>query len=330
MLNIVWLTTFKTKIYKFACSYNYLHLKQHNKTYFKSLTHSHMSASQFAKVIAESSSSGSEWSLVEGNNVVAHAVISSINPYFQTRREISHIIRLELPREFFKRRWEKILFYGAGCSNPERCKIVESSLVAQFKTPVVVESDLVAAAHGLLQHDAGLACILGTGSNSCFYDGERITKSVTSGGFILGDEGSGASMGRIFLSDVLKGLAPHSLIEEFYAVNKTTAAEVMDAVYNNPHANHNLHNYSFFLADHLDNEYARNLVTNEIKRFFERDVCQYDYRDYPVCFVGSVATRYSEILLQVAYSYNVNVKKIVSESMPGLVAYHSVTINSLK
>lgn len=289
-----------------------------------------MSASQFAKVIAESSSTHSEWSLIDGNNVVAHAVISGINPYFQTRREISHIIRLELPRDFFKRRWDRVLFYGAGCSTPERKKIVELSLVAQFKTPVTVESDLVGAAHGLLQHDAGLACILGTGSNSCFYDGENITKSVTAGGFILGDEGSGSSMGRIFLSDVLKNLAPRDLIEEFYAVNKATPATIMDAVYNNSNANQNLHNYSFFLADHLDNEYARELVTNEIKRFFDRNLCQYDYKEYPICFVGSVATRYSEILLQVAYSYNMNVKKIVSDSMPGLVAYHSISLNSEK
>ena len=289
-----------------------------------------MSASQFAKVIAESSSTHSEWSLIDGNNVVAHAVISGINPYFQTRREISHIIRLELPRDFFKRRWDRVLFYGAGCSTPERKKIVELSLVAQFKTPVTVESDLVGAAHGLLQHDAGLACILGTGSNSCFYDGEKITKSVTAGGFILGDEGSGSSMGRIFLSDVLKNLAPRDLIEEFYAVNKATPATIMDSVYNNSNANQNLHNYSFFLADHLDNEYARELVTNEIKRFFDRNLCQYDYKEYPICYVGSVATRYSEILLQVAYSYNMNVKKIVSDSMPGLVAYHSISLNSEK
>ena len=289
-----------------------------------------MSASQFAKVIAESTSTHSEWSLIDGNNVVAHAIISGINPYFQTRREISHIIRLELPRDFFKRRWDRILFYGAGCSTAERKKIVELSLVAQFKTPVTVESDLVGAAHGLLQHDAGLACILGTGSNSCFYDGERITKSVSPGGFILGDEGSGSSMGRIFLSDVLKDLAPRDLIEEFYAVNKITKADIMDSVYNNPHANNNLHNYSFFLAEHLDNEYARNLVTNEIKRFFDRNLCQYEYEDYPVCFVGTIATRYSEILLQVAYSYNMNVKKIVSESMPGLVAYHSISLKAEK
>ena len=287
-----------------------------------------MSASQFAKVIAESTSTHSEWSLVDGSNVVAHAIISGINPYFQTRREISHIIRLELPREFFKRRWDKVLFYGAGCSTPERNKIVESSLVAQFKTPVTVESDLVGAAHGLLQREAGLACILGAGSNSCFYDGEKITKSVTAGGFILGDEGSGSSIGRLFLSDVLKDLAPRELSEEFLAVNKATKATLMDAVYNNPHANNNLHDYSFFLADHLDNEYARTLVTNEIKRFFDRNLCQYDYKDYPVCFVGTIATRYSELLLQVAYSYNMNVKKIVSESMPGLVAYHSIALKA--
>lgn len=128
------------------------------------------------KIIADSSSTRTEWVLIDGDKVIERAFTQGLNPYFQTRREISHIIRLELPDTFFRRRWEHVYFYGAGCANVEKTKIMEMSLVAQFKTPVTVESDLLGAARGLLVKESGLACILGTGSNSCYYDGEKIVK----------------------------------------------------------------------------------------------------------------------------------------------------------
>lgn len=280
-------------------------------------------ASENIKVIAESSSTRTEWALVQGDTIIGHAYTEGLNPFFQTRREISHIIRLGLPAEFFKRRWSHVYYYGAGCSSPEKNKIVESSLVAQFKTPVSVDSDLVGATRGLLVHEPGLACILGTGSNSCLYDGKEIVQRVRSGGYILGDEGSGAAMGRLFVGDILKGLAPVDLRDKFVEEFGVTADMVMDEVYNNPHANRNLRNYSFFLADHLDDEYVYNLVYNEFVRFFERTILQYDYKSYPLCFVGSVACKYSEVLLSVAGRYGANIKKIVRASMPGLVAFHA-------
>ena len=158
------------------------------------------------KIIAESSSTRTDWSLVDGDTIVEHAFTTGLNPYFQSRREISHSIRLELPEAFFRRRWEHVYFYGAGCANQEKCKIMESSLVAQFKTPVTVESDLLGAARGLLVRKSGLACILGTGSNSCLYNGSEIVKTVAPLGFILGDEGSGAYMGKMMIADMLKPL----------------------------------------------------------------------------------------------------------------------------
>ena len=275
------------------------------------------------KVIADSSSTRTEWSLVRGREVLCHAITTGIKPYFQTRREISHIIRLELPSDFFKHRWGHVYFYGAGCDNEEHCSIVEASLVAQLKTPVSVESDLVGAARGLLLHDAGLACILGTGSNSCFYDGEKIVKRVRACGFILGDEGSGAALGRLLLSDILKGLAPKDITNAFFKETGATVEEIMTSVYNNPYANRNLRNYAMFLADHLSNNYVQRLVKHEIGRFFERNVMQYEHEGYPVCFVGAVASKFSEIVQQVAYKHRVNVKKIMSYSMPGLIVYHS-------
>ena len=274
-------------------------------------------------LIAESSTTRTEWSLVEDGQVLEHAFTSGLNPFFMTRREISHSIRLELPPEFFKRRWSRVYFYGAGCSGPEKNKIIEASLVAQFKTPATVMSDLLGAARGLLVREPGLACILGTGSNSCFYDGNDIVKNVPALGFILGDEGSGAALGRVFLGDALKGLAPQELTDAFFEKYKVTRAEVLDAVLNNPAATRNLRSYSFFLSEHLDSPYIHDMIAREFRRFFERNVAQYDYKNYPVNFVGSIATTYSEILLEVANDFGATVRKIVLSSMPGLVAYHS-------
>ncbi len=275
-------------------------------------------------VIAESSSTRTEWSLVEGGQLVEHAITQGLNPFFQSRREISHSIRLELPEVFFKRRWSHIYFYGAGCSSAEKNKIVELSLVAQFKTPVTVMSDLLGAARGLLVREPGLACILGTGSNSCLYNGKEIVRNVRSLGFILGDEGSGAALGRIFLGDAMKGIAPAHLTNAFFSEFQITPDDVMDAVYNNASANRNLRSYSTFLSNHLDDDYVHDLIEQEFGRFFERNICQYErYKDYPVAFVGTVATTFSDILLEVAMQFDVTVQKIVRSSMPGLITYHT-------
>ena len=144
------------------------------------------------KLIAESGSTRTEWALVEDNRLIQRSFTEGLNPFFQTRREISRSVRLGLPEHFFKRKLEQVYYYGAGCTSYEKKNILGASLVAQFKTPIQVESDLLAAARGLFKCEAGIACILGTGSNSCFYDGKIIVKNVKAGGYILGDEGSGA------------------------------------------------------------------------------------------------------------------------------------------
>ena len=184
-------------------------------------------------IIGESSSTRTEWTLCDGNRIVEHAFTTGLNPYFQTRREISHSIRLELPEAFFHRRWSHVYFYGAGCGTADKCKIMESSLVAQFKTPCTVQSDLLGAARGLLVREPGLVSILGTGSNTCLYDGNEVVKNVRPLGFILGDEGSNAHMGKQFLSDVLKELAPREIIDEFYDTYQVTANSLLEEVYSN-------------------------------------------------------------------------------------------------
>lgn len=278
------------------------------------------------KLIAESGSTRTEWALVEDNNVVQRVFTEGLNPFFQTRREISRSVRLGLPESFFKKKLEQVYYYGAGCSSHEKKNILGASLVAQFKTPIQVESDLLAAARGLFKCDAGIACILGTGSNSCFYDGKIIAKNVRAGGYILGDEGSGAVLGKLFLSDVLKGLAPKDIASDFFDKFRISPNEVMESVYNRPFPNRFLSTLSYFLADYINNDYVYNLVINNLESFFERCVSQYDYKNYPIRFVGSLAYSYAEMLREVASTFGVILDVIEETPMNGLIGFHALNI----
>lgn len=249
-----------------------------------------------------------------------------LNPFFQTRREISRSVRLGLPESFFKKKLDQVYYYGAGCSSYEKKNILGASLVAQFKTPIQVESDLLAAARGLFKCEAGIACILGTGSNSCFYDGKIIVKNVKAAGYILGDEGSGAVLGKLFLADLLKGLAPKELANEFHEKFRISVNDVMESVYNLPFPNRFLGTIAYFLGDYMDNEYVYNLLTNNLRSFFNRNVCQYDYINYPIRFVGSLAYAYPDILQEVAQEFGVEIDVIEETPMNGLIEFHSMNI----
>lgn len=278
------------------------------------------------KLIAESGSTRTEWALVEDNHLVQRVFTEGLNPFFQARREISRSVRLGLPESFFKKKLDQVYYYGAGCSSYEKKNILGASLVAQFKTPIQVESDLLAAARGLFKCESGIACILGTGSNSCFYDGKIVVKNVKAAGYILGDEGSGAVLGKLFLADLLKGLAPKELASEFHEKFRISANDVMESVYNLPFPNRFLGTIAYFLGDYMDNEYVYNLLTNNLRSFFNRSVCQYDYMNYPIRFVGSLAYAYSDTLRKVAREFGVEIDVIEETPMNGLIEFHSMNI----
>lgn len=275
------------------------------------------------KIIAESSATRTEWTIVDGANVIDHAFTTGMNPYFQTRREMSHCIRLELPETFFRRRCDHVYFYGAGCANQEKRKLMESSLVAQFRTPVTVESDLLGAARGLLVHTPGLACIIGTGSNSCLYDGNDIIKNVPPLGYILGDEGSSAYFGKVFLADVLKGIAPQELARQFFEEHNVTHNMLMNEVYAGVMPSRALARYGLFLSSHIGLDYVYNLVYDGFMLFFRRNIAAYDYHHNSLGIVGSTAIKFRSVLQKAADDFGVKLSKIIPASMPGLIEYHS-------
>ncbi|MCH4146825.1 MAG: hypothetical protein LKG25_07225 [Prevotella sp.] len=275
-------------------------------------------------MIADSSSTKTDWAIVEHQNIIAKATTAGINPFFQTRREISRVIRLGLPEDYFKHRYDKIYYYGAGCNNEARGNIVKASLTTQFRSHTVVESDLLAAARSLFNNEAGIACILGTGSNSCYYDGENIQKHVRAGGYIFGDEGSAAALGKMFLSDYVKGLIPEDLAEVFMRQTSINPDDVLTEVYNKPLPNRFLAQIGYFLADYVSNSYVEELITKNLRNFFTRNVCQYQYQDCKVRFVGLAASKFAIELRRVAKEFDIEVDEIRDRSMEGLIYYHAL------
>ncbi|GBU08295.1 hypothetical protein AwDysgo_16260 [Bacteroidales bacterium] len=275
------------------------------------------------KLIADSSSTKTEWCLVEGIYVIEHALTEGMNPFFQKRREISRCIRLQLPEIFFKKKIDQIYYYGAGCSSEEKRSVLRGSLLSQFRSPTEVESDLLGAARALFLEEPGIACILGTGSNSCFYDGSHIVKNVKSLGYVLGDEGSGSALGRMFLSDYLRNLAPSDIAQGFSDQYGIGHDEILNSIYSNPFPNRFMAACSSFLIDFIDTDYVQTILTRNFKGYFTRNILQYDHKNYPIRFVGSMAFKYADVLRKVAQGFDIEIDRIEATSIAGLVEYHT-------
>lgn len=182
-------------------------------------------------LIADSGSTKTEWCLADQGRPVRTVVTAGTNPYFQTREEIAGEIRGALLPALRGERIDAIYFYGAGCAFPEKNRIVEEAITPYIPAPIEVYSDLMAAARALCGSRPGIACILGTGSNSCLYDGTEITEHISPLGFILGDEGSGAVLGKLLVGDCLKRQLPAPLVQKFMDQYELTPALLLERVY---------------------------------------------------------------------------------------------------
>lgn len=276
-------------------------------------------------LIAESDSTKTEWCIAYKDEIIERCITDGIHPLFQSRKEISRILRLQLPPIFFKTKIDSISFYGAGCSSDEKKNIVKASFESNFKSPTTIENDLLGAARALFLDKPGIACILGTGSNSCYYNGSEIEKNIKPLGYILGDEGSGAALGKAFLSDCLKGLAPDFLVTSFYEKYKIDIDGIIDYVYTKPFPNRLLALFSYFLAEHLDQPYIFDLVYNNLKKFFERNILQYENcQTLPIRFIGNIANTYAPIIRQIGNDLKLNIDLIIESPIDRLIKYHQL------
>jgi N-acetylglucosamine kinase-like BadF-type ATPase len=274
-------------------------------------------------ILADGGSTKVDWRLIEGGKEIERISTKGANPFFRSREEIGLELAGTLKPALAGRRAEGVYFFGAGCVGDKR-HIVAGAIADNVEAGrIEIESDLLAAARGLCGDRPGIACIIGTGSNSCFWDGERIVENVSPLGYVLGDEGSGAVLGKLFVGACLKGLLTEGLREKFLAEYDLTPADILDRVYRQPLANRFLAGLSPFVAANLGDEGIRAMVTGAFRDFFARNVMQYDYRSHEVHFTGSVAWHYRELLRETGIGMGIRMGTITQSPMEGLIKYYA-------
>ena len=276
------------------------------------------------KLIVDSGATKAEWCLVDGKKKKTFFT-QGISPYFLSGEQIEKLVENELKQKMKKLLPDEIFYYGTGCSNLSNVKIVQKALKNVFgNAKIEVSHDLMAAAKALCGNEPGVACILGTGSNSGYYNGKVIMKNSPGLGYVLGDEGSGAYLGKKVVQHFLYNTFDEDLMDRFKAKYATNAAEILDAVYKKPLANRYLANFTMFLAENRGHYMIENIIEDSFNDFFFNHI--YKYKEswvMPVNFVGSVAFGFKDVLKEMCGSYELQLGKVLKNPMEGLVKYHS-------
>ena len=300
-------------------------------------------------LIADSGSTKTDWTLIHSPHPMKWDVIATfhsqgITPIHQTPDEIRKIIGSELmsqlstfPRAALinSRVLEgsllsqiSVFFYGSGCT-PAHVPMMKQILGEVFSPQnIEVHSDLTAAARALCQYEPGIACILGTGANSCLYDGKEIVQNTPALGYILGDEGSGSVLGRIFMNAIFKNPKFADLRDEYLQQEKLTQADIINKVYREPMPNRFLATTSLFIKERLDNPLLCDLVVQNFRQFFRSNIVPYQHPELPVHFVGSMAFIYRDQLIQAAEAEGFHVGHTLQSPMEGLITYHEKGVDA--
>ena len=276
------------------------------------------------KLIADSGATKAEWCLI-GAGKKKTVFTQGISPYFMNQQQIVELIKAELLPKLKGVKVEEIYYYGTGCAGAANAKIVQKALASTFeKAKIEVTHDLMGAARALCGHDKGIACILGTGSNSCYFNGKKIVKNSPGLGFVLGDEGSGAYLGKKVVQHYLYGTFDEELRSRFDAMFTTTNAEILENVYKKPLPNRYLAGFAKFLAENRGHYMIENIIEDGLNDFYFQHLCKYpEVWKMPVHFAGSVAFGFKDVLANLCNSYEFELGRVMKNPMEGLVRYHS-------
>lgn len=276
-------------------------------------------------IIADGGSTKTNWCLLDNAGKKVYFNTEGYNPYFVNSEYIVNSLRKGLPKDLPYDQITEVNYYGAGVHNQEKADIVVEALKQVFvNSQVFVGHDLLAAARALLGDQPGFAAILGTGTNTCIYDGQEITQNIDSAAYILGDEGSGCYIGKKLLTDYIRGYMPEDVRAIFWETYKLTPDDVMDAVYTKPLANRFCASFSKFVYDVSVNiAYSRSIVQTSFDDFFRNLVSRYpDYQNYTFNCIGSVGYNFRNVLEEIANQYEMKVGRIVRSPIDDLVQYH--------
>lgn len=278
-------------------------------------------------LIADAGSTKVEWLIMSvDGNVESRITTHGLNALLADSDDIENLFEKARHLLAFDGDVAEIYYYGAGCATEAICQKIRDVLQKVWgceEVDIHVYSDLIGAARALLGRKPGIACILGTGSNSCLYDGKHIIQNVPSLGFILGDEGSGSALGKRLVADAFKGHLPPLVKDHFLDLYELTLEEILEYTYRRPAANRFLASLVPFLKEHLWNPYVYSLVREEFILFLRRNVAMYkDCYSLPLTFTGSIAHHFSEILEEAANHLGFKVAKIEKNPIEGLIEFH--------
>lgn len=275
------------------------------------------------KLIADSGATKAEWCLVNGGKVKT-IFTQGISPYFLNTEQITDLLVKELKPKLKNVSVDEVFYYGTGCANPANAKSVKKAITNVIPgAKVAVTHDLMAAARALCGRKKGIACILGTGSNSCYYDGKKIVKNSPGLGYVLGDEGSGAYLGKKVIQYYLYGTFDDELMGRFDVTYTTNKSEILENVYKKPLPNRYLAGFARFLADNRGHYMIENIIEDSFNDFFFNHV--YKYREswtMPINFTGGVAYGFRDVLKEMCGSFELQLGKVIKKPMDGLVKFH--------
>ncbi len=282
-----------------------------------------------AKLIADSGSTKAEWCLMVGQKKQL-VFTQGISPYFLNTEQITKLLLTELKPTVGKVRVEEVYYYGTGCSNPANVRIVKKAIQNVFGSiHTEVTHDLMGAARALCGNKKGVACILGTGSNSCYYNGKRIIKNSPGLGYVLGDEGSGAYLGKKVIQYYLYKTFDTDLNERFDARYKTNSVEILENVYKKPLPNRYLASFALFLSENRGHYMVENIIEDGLNDFFFQHICKYrESWTLPVSFIGGVAYHFKDVLEELCKSYELELGRVLQNPMEGLIRYHSNNVSA--
>lgn len=276
-------------------------------------------------IIADGGSTKTNWCLLNDEGQKIYFNTEGYNPYFVEGDYVIDSLRKNLPEDLQYDKITEVNFYGAGVHNEEKAnELKEAFQVIFHSSKIFVGHDLLAAARALLGKKAGFAAILGTGTNTCLYDGNDVKFQIDSGAYILGDEGSGCYIGKKLLIDYLRGYMPEAVRANFWETYKLTPDDIQENVYSKPLANRFCAQFSKFVYDNTANlEYTHNLVKTSFQDFFKNLVSHYpNYQDYELNCIGSVAYNFRNVLEEVATEYGMKLGSLIRSPIDNLVKFH--------
>lgn len=277
------------------------------------------------RLIADSGSTKADWRLVAGTELIGSFKTKGVNPFHQDKDEIFHLLQEAILKETDGVDVNEIFFYSAGIVGQEKENVIKQVFKSLFpEAEIEAYSDVFGAARALFGNMAGIVCILGTGSNACFYNGKEIEDAIPPLGYILGDEGSGSVLGKKLVADYFKKVMPEEVRKLFGQQFGLEQAEVLQRVYRSEYPNRYLAGFVPFLSQNISIPYCQELVYNSMLGFFERNVLQLRTGEIrEIGFVGSVAFHFSDIVEELAQKFGFTIHRLLKEPISGLVSFHS-------